>query len=79
MIPRNEYPRPQFVREDWLSLNGDWQFEIDQSDTGLERGLLERGLEGSITVPFCPESKLSGIENHDYLKRRLVSPRSQHS
>ena len=77
MIPRNEYPRPQFVREDWLSLNGDWQFEIDQSDTGLERGLLERDLEGSITVPFCPESKLSGIENHDYLNavwyRREVS------
>ena len=77
MIPRNEYPRPQFVREDWLSLNGDWQFEIDQSDTGIERGLLERDLEGSITVPFCPESKLSGIENQDYLNavwyRREVS------
>ncbi|MBZ0296686.1 MAG: beta-galactosidase, partial [Anaerolineae bacterium] len=66
-IPRNEYPRPQFVRPDWLCLNGEWQFEIDQGDSGLDRGLLERDLNSSIVVPFCPESKLSGIENHDYL------------
>ena len=65
-IPRNEYPRPQFVREDWLCLNGEWQFEIDQGDSGIHRGLRERDLNDKITVPFCPESKLSGIENHDY-------------
>ncbi|HLV35817.1 MAG TPA: glycoside hydrolase family 2 TIM barrel-domain containing protein [Spirillospora sp.] len=76
-IPRSEYPRPQFVREDWLCLNGEWQFEIDQGDSGLERGLLERDLTDTIIVPFCPESKLSGIENHDYLNavwyRRTVT------
>ena len=66
-IPRPEYPRPQFVRTDWLCLNGTWQFEIDQGDSGLQRGLLERGLNAAITVPFCPESRLSGIENHDFL------------
>ena len=66
-IPRNEYPRPQFARRDWLCLNGTWQFEIDQGDTGIERGLANRNLSGSITVPFCPESRLSGVENHDYL------------
>ncbi len=65
-IPRNEYPRPQFVRDDWLCLNGEWGFEIDQGDSGIHRGLLERELSDTITVPFCPESKLSGIENHDY-------------
>ncbi|MBZ0299608.1 MAG: beta-galactosidase [Anaerolineae bacterium] len=65
--PRNEYPRPQFVRPDWLCLNGEWQFEIDQGDSGLDRGLLDRDLNSRIIVPFCPESKLSGIENHDYL------------
>ena len=65
-MPRSEYPRPQFTREQWLCLNGEWQFEIDQGDSGLERGLLERELSDRITVPFCPESKLSGIENHDY-------------
>ena len=66
--PRPEYPRPQFVREDWLCLNGPWQFEIDQGDSGLERGLLTRPLTGQIAVPFCPESKLSGVENHDFLE-----------
>ncbi|MAS33858.1 MAG: beta-galactosidase [Anaerolineaceae bacterium] len=66
-IPRSEYPRPQFTRPDWLCLNGEWQFEIDQGDSGLERGLLERDLTAKITVPFCPESKLSGVENLDYL------------
>ncbi len=67
-IPRDEYPRPQFVRNEWLCLNGEWQFEIDQGDSGLERGLLDRDLDGTIIVPFCPESKLSGVENLDYLE-----------
>jgi len=67
-IPRPEYPRPQFERKEWLCLNGRWEFEIDQGDSGLERGLLTRPLAGQITVPFCPESKLSGVENHDFLE-----------
>ncbi len=65
--PRPEYPRPQFVRADWLCLNGEWEFEIDAGDTGLERGFLKRPLTGKITAPFCPESKLSGIGNTDFL------------
>jgi beta-galactosidase/beta-glucuronidase len=60
-IPRSEYPRPQWVREEWLCLNGVWEFEIDHEDSGLARGLLERKLQGKILVPFCPESDLSGI------------------
>ncbi|MEX1018117.1 MAG: sugar-binding domain-containing protein [Litorilinea sp.] len=66
-MPRAEYPRPQFVRPDWLCLNGAWQFEIDAGDSGLERGLRERPLTGTIQVPFCPESPLSGIDNQDFL------------
>ena len=65
--PRPEYPRPQFERQDWLCLNGPWQFEIDSGDSGLERGLVERPLQGTIQVPFCPESTLSGIANTDFL------------
>lgn len=65
--PRPEYPRPQFVRDSWLCLNGEWEFEIDSGNSGLERGLLERALSGTITVPFCPESQLSGVENTDFL------------
>ncbi len=66
-IPRPEYPRPQFVRADWLCLNGEWQFEIDSGDSGLERGLLRRDLTQRIVVPFCPEAPLSGIGNTDFM------------
>lgn len=66
-IPRPEYPRPQFVRTDWLNLNGEWQFEADYGDSGIERGVKDRALTGTITVPFCPESKLSGLEHVDFL------------
>ena len=76
-IPRAEYPRPQFVRPDWLCLNGEWQFEIDQADSGIDRGLLNRDLSDTILVPFCPESSLSGVENRDFLNavwyRRTVT------
>lgn len=80
-IPRPEYPRPQFVRPDWLCLNGTWQFEIDQGDSGLDRGLAARPLQQRITVPFCPESKLSGIGHTDYLnavwyRREVLIPKS---
>ena len=67
-IPRPEYPRPQFVREGWMNLNGAWQFEIDNGCSGEERGLVERQtLSGRITVPFCPESRLSGVGHTDFM------------
>ena len=66
-IPRPEYPRPQFVRKDWLCLNGEWQFELDPGDSGHQRGLLERELASKITVPFCVESELSGVAHVDFI------------
>ncbi len=66
-VPRSEYPRPQFGRPEWLCLNGQWQFEIDAGDSGLARGLLRRRLADTITVPFCPESELSGIKCEDFM------------
>ena len=79
-IPRPEYPRPQFVRKDWLCLNGEWSFEIDHGDTGLSRGLLKNELKQKITVPFCPESTLSGIGYTDFMncvwyKRTVAIPK----
>ncbi|MFD9504727.1 glycoside hydrolase family 2 protein [Streptomyces sp. NPDC060035] len=65
--PKPEYPRPQCVRPDWLNLNGEWQFEIDRGDSGLERGLRTRELTDRIVVPFAPESRASGIEDTDFL------------
>jgi beta-galactosidase/beta-glucuronidase len=67
-IPRPEHPRPQCVRPDWLNLNGHWEFEIDQGDSGLERGLLHRPLGDRITVPFAPESAASGVHRTDFLE-----------
>ena len=68
-IPRKEYPRPQFVRENWMNLNGTWAFEIDNGRSGEARGLQKVGtaLSGEITVPFCPESELSGVQHTDFM------------
>lgn len=67
-IPRPEYPRPQLVRNNWINLNGQWEFEIDPGKSGKERKLFSSNkLKGIITVPFCPESKLSGVENKDFM------------
>lgn len=54
---RSEYPRPSFVRENWLNLNGKWEFEIGNKNI----------FDKEIEVPFCPESKLSGIEYKDFM------------
>lgn len=54
---RSEYPRPSFVRENWINLNGKWEFEIGDNN------IFDREIE----VPFCPESKLSGIEHKDFM------------
>ena len=75
-IPKPEYPRPQLVRPDWLTLNGYWQFEIDRGDSGIDRGLRTRDLGSRILVPFAPESRASEVENTDFLHavwyRRIV-------
>lgn len=80
--PRPEHPRPDRQRDDqhWLSLNGRWEFEIDRSASGEERGCASgRGLEGEIIVPFCPESQLSGVGERDFMncvwyRRRISVP-----
>lgn len=67
-IPRPEYPRPQFERDSWINLNGTWSYEFDFSESGLERSLFNsKGFEKPITVPFCPESPLSGVNHKDFI------------
>ncbi len=67
-IPRPEHPRPQAVREQWLNLNGWWEFEMDPDRSGLERKLPTAAhLTSEILVPFCPESTLSGIGKTEFL------------
>jgi beta-galactosidase/beta-glucuronidase len=39
-------------RDNWINLNGNWDFEVNYQS------------QGQIRVPFCPESKLSCIGQH---------------
>ena len=67
-IPRPEYPRSQFERTDWVNLNGKWSFEFDFNHVGLEKGYAEsKGFQGTILVPFSPESELSGVGHTDFV------------
>ena len=53
---KDVYPRPQLAREKWLSLDGEWTFNIKKTnEAGLPPG------PRTINVPFCPESMLSGL------------------
>ena len=67
-IPRPEYPRPQFERSEWINLNGTWTYLFDFGQSGVENGLQDsKGFADNITVPFCPESDLSGVELLDQM------------
>ena len=64
---REEYPRPDFVRESWMSLNGSWSFAYG-------------GKKTQIQVPFVCQSKLSGIgeriqEDHVAYERKFTVPK----
>ena len=62
-VPRPEHPQPQFVREAWFNLNGEWQFEFDDKDAGLREnwGASSRPFSRKIIVPYCFEAPLSSI------------------
>jgi|SRR5579871_1272773 len=61
-VPRAEYPQPQFERENWVNLNGQWEFEFDDGNRGLtEHWAAGKAFSRHITIPYCFESKLSGI------------------
>lgn len=68
IIPRSEYPRPQFERQTWINLNGEWNYTFDFTNTGIEKGFHRaHSFEQKIIVPFCPESKLSQVEYTDFI------------
>ena len=67
-LPRPEYPRPQFERKDWINLNGEWTYQFDFGKSGTENGFTNsKGFPNKIIVPFCPESKLSGVGYTDFI------------
>lgn len=67
-IPRAEHPNPQWERKTWKNLNGPWEFEFDFGCSAVERRLWEKErFDREILVPFCPESRLSGIGYTDFI------------
>ena len=53
--PWQVYPRPQMRRDSYLNLNGEWDFQLESVQ------YLPSKYDKKILVPFCPESKLSGV------------------
>lgn len=67
VTPRSEYPRPEFTRNEWLNLNGQWNFDFDDNNSGLiEEWYLNHDYSQKITVPYAFQSKLSGIETKEF-------------
>ncbi len=66
-IPRPEFPEPQFERGNWVSLNGEWEFAFDDADAGLDaHWYAAPKFEKRITVPYCFESKLGGVNDTSF-------------
>ena len=65
--PSGGHPSPQLRRSRWCSLNGQWNFAYDDAETGPDKDWPYSGVdERTITVPFPPESELSGIGDTGY-------------
>ncbi|WP_197074351.1 glycoside hydrolase family 2 protein [Paenibacillus sp. FSL P4-0081] len=78
---RAEYPRPQFVRDNWVNLNGEWEFAFDDDNVGSREQwhLGNKPLAQRIQLPFAFQSSLSGIGDpgfHDivWYRRELEIP-----
>ncbi len=68
-IPREEYPRPDFVRDSYLCLNGEWSFAYDDNDEGITQKWYkarDKEFERKIIVPYTYLCELSGINEQDF-------------
>src|SRR5450432_1061309 len=72
------YPRPQLQRDDWLGLDGEWEFAIDPA--GEIESAAKIKFTRKIAVPFAPETPASGVEETGFFKacwyrRQFDSPK----
>ncbi len=68
--PWDVHPKPQFLREKWVNLNGTWDFVYGYAPTEPER------YTDTVLVPYPPESRLSGFDGHPYEGNHLFFRRS---
>jgi beta-galactosidase/beta-glucuronidase len=69
--PLPEYPRPQLAREQWINLNGLWNFTIVEKNSNKPETF-----DGNILVPYPVESALSGVQERVGENRELWYKRS---
>jgi len=63
---RQEYPRPQFERDSWLNLNGQWDFQLDPTNKGMEEKWFDQpNFTEKIQVPFPYQAELSQVTNKE--------------
>jgi beta-galactosidase/beta-glucuronidase len=80
-IPREEYPRPDFVRDNYTTLNGEWDFGFDDDDLGLRlrwydntcndkrasgNETIDQYFDKKIIVPYTYLCELSKVNDHDF-------------
>ena len=68
-LPRTEYPRPDFERDSFVCLNGEWAFAYDDKDLGLHEKWYEASgdiFDKKIIVPYTYLCELSGIDDQDF-------------
>lgn len=70
-VDRAEHPRPDWEREDWVNLNGWWDFQFDANEVGEAEAWYDgkHDFDLLINVPYPWESELSGIGAADYRGR----------
>lgn len=66
--PRPEHPQPQMVRAEWLNLNGTWEFAETDDAKDTSWTAADKAFPDKIVVPFCRESKLSGLARKGFVK-----------